>query len=166
MKARSKILTKAVALVLLAALTLMLSISAAAASSTTLTTTVPETVILTLKIQGKGTVTIGDANYTQSGSIQIPRNTQLYLGITPADGYFVKTVTFKGENMTGDVQDGTLLLPAIGEDASLCVIFSEVASSPITGDSRYFTPIGLLWLMAFSLAGIIVLQSYKKKNTL
>lgn len=166
MKARSKILTKAVALVLLAALTLMLSISAAAAGSTTLTTTVPETVILTLDIQGKGTVTIGDVNYTQSGSIQIPRNTQLYLGITPTEGYFVKAVTFNGEDMTGDVQDGTLLLPAIGEDASLYVIFSEVASSPITGDSRYFTPMGSLLWMAFSLAGIAVLQSTKKKNRL
>lgn len=162
MKARSKILTKAVALVLLAALTLMLSIS----GSTTLTTTVPETVILTLEIQGKGTVTIGDVNYTQSGSTQIPRNTQLRLDTTPAEGYFVKAVTFNGEDMTGDVQDGTLLLPAIGEDASLYVIFSEVASSPITGDSRYFTPMGSLLWMAFSLAGIAVLQSTKKKNRL
>ena len=162
MKARSKIFPKTIILVLMAALTLVICFPVAAATNTTLTTTVPETLPLLLELSGKGTVTINGVAYTQSETIEIPRNATIELQITPDTGKNIKSVIYNGLDYTNKAENGKLALPAITGEAMLCVSFAEIASTPMTGDP--YTLLCLVVLMHLSLIGIIATLSFRKKN--
>lgn len=161
MKARS-ILRKFIGILLLAALTLMLGISAAAASSTTLTTTVPKTLPLRLELRGSGTVTVNGITYTNSGTIEIPRNSGIELHITPDAENKIKSVIYNGRNYTSEAISGKFTLPAITERAKLSVSFIKVPSAPPTGDS--YSPLCLTLLMFLSLTGMIATFYFWKRK--
>ena len=166
MKTRSKILSKAILCVLLAALTLVICFPVAAATnSTTLTTTVPETFPLMLELSGNGTVTINGVAYTQSNLIDIPHNSNIELLIVPDAENDIKTVVYNDCDYTKDTQNGKLTLPPITGDATLRVGFSKSSSIPATGDSHYFALLYLVPLMLFALIGIIAISLLWKKKS-
>ena len=162
MNTRSKIFTKAILSVLVAALTLAICFPVAAATSTTLTTTVPETLPLSLELSGNGTVTINGVAYSQSETVEIPRHATIAFQITPNAGNKIRSVVYNGIDYTKDSQEGMLTLPAITKSATLYVSFSQIASNPQTGDSSC----PLLWflLMLISLAGIVVTLLVKRRT--
>ena len=163
MKTRSSFFSKAILCVLMAALTLVICFPVAAATnSTNLTTTVPETFPLMLELSGNGTVTVNGVAYTQSGTIEIPRNSSIELLITPDIGNNIKSVVYNGFDYTKEAKAGKITLPAITEDAELCVCFFEIPSTPQTGDSHSL--LHLVLLMLISLIGMIVILSFWKKK--
>jgi len=164
MKARSKILTKAVVLVLLAALTLMLSISAAAAGSTTLTTTVPETVTLALEIQGKGSVTVNGVSYSRSAEVVLPRGEDFLLQVQSAEGYETETVIYNGQDITDLLGKEEIILSARNTQLRLQVVFTKKAAGPVTGDLRLHTVLTAMGISALCLA--MLLTDQKKKRNL
>ena len=164
MKTRSKIFSKSILFVLMAALTLAFCIPVAATSSTTLTTTVPETLPLLLELTGNGTIRINGIEHTQSGVIEVSRNSTIELQIIPDTGHYIKTVVYNGHDYTKESKRGTLTLPVIPVNVQLCVHFSKIPSVPQTGDP--YPPLHLVVLMLFSLIGMIItLWFWKKKET-
>lgn len=162
MKTRSKNFFKAILCVLMTALTLVICFPVAAATSTTLSTTVPETLPLVLELSGNGTVTINGVAYSQSKIVEIPRHATIALQIIPNAGNKIRSVVYNGIDYTKDAEEGTLMLPAITESSTLCVSFSQSASTPQTGD----TSCPLLWflLMLISLIGIVLLLLVKRRT--
>ena len=164
MKTRSNILSKTIAFVLMAALTLVICCPVAAATnSTTLTTTVPETFPLLLKLSGNGTVAINGVAYTQSGTVEIPRNSPVELRITPDAENEIKSVVYNGFDYTKEAKNGKIVLPAITGEATLYVNFTKIASTPQTGDA--YSLLCLTLLMFLSSIGMIATFSIRKKNT-
>lgn len=148
----------------MAALTLVIYFPVAAASnSTTLTTTVPVTFPLKLELSGNGTVTINGLAYTQSETVEIPRNSTVELQITPHAENIIKSVVYNGHDYTKEAKRGKFTLPAITGEATLCVSFTENTSTPATGDP--YSPLCLTFLMFLSLIGVIAAFSFKKKKT-
>ena len=151
----------------MAALTLVFSFPVAAATnSTTLTTTVPKTFPLLLKLSGNGTVAINGVTYTQSGTVEIPRKGTIELQITPDAGNNIKSVIYNGLDCTNKAENGMLALPAIADESTLFVNFTEITSSPMTGDP--YSPLSFAFIMFLSLMGIIASSTCikrKKPNT-
>lgn len=147
----------------MAALTLVICFPVAAATnSTTLTTIVPETFPILLKLSGNGTVAINGVAYTQPGTVEIPRNSAVELHITPDAENEIKSVIHNGCDYTMDAKNGKITLPAITGETTLYVCFTEIASTPITGDLN--SPQCFVLLMLLSLLGIIVTPLFIKKN--
>ena len=148
----------------MAALTLVICFPVAAATnSTTLRTTVPGTVPLLLELTGNGTVTVNGVAYTRSKTIEIPRNSAIELRITPDAENEIKSVVYNGFDYTKEAKNGKIVLPAITGEATLCVNFTEIASTPQTGDA--YSPLYLTLLMFLSLIGMIATLSFRKKKT-
>ena len=136
MRTRSKILSKAISCVLLVALALIICVPVTAATnSTTLTTTVPETLLLSVELQGSGTVIVDGTEYTESSVVQTPRNKDIVLQINPDDGWCIKSVIWGGNDITEKAKAGNVTLPGINEETALCVEFEKIASTPVTGDA-------------------------------
>ncbi len=164
MKTRSNILSKTIVFVLMAALTLVICCPVAAATnSTTLTTTIPETFPLMLELSGNGTVAINGIAYTQSGTVEIPRNSAVELRIIPDAENEVKSVVYNGFDYMIEAKNEKIVLPAITGEAKLCVNFAEIASTPQTGD--VYSPLCLMLLMSLSLIGMIAIFYLRKKKT-
>jgi len=163
MKTRSKIFSKAILCVLMAALTFVICFPVAAATnSTTLTTTIPKFLPLHLELSGNGTVTINGVAYTQSETVEIPRNSTTELQITPDVENVIKSVVYNGHDYTKEAKNGKLTLPTITDEATLCVSLVKTASTPQTGDT--FSPLYLTLLMLCSLIGMIATLSFWKKK--
>lgn len=145
----------------MAALTLVICFPAAAATSTMLTTTVPETLPLLLELSGNGTTTINGVAYSQSETIEIPRHATIVLQITPNVGNKIRSVVYNGIDYTKDAEEAMLMLPAITEPSTLCVSFSQIASTPQSGDSNY--PFLWILLMLISLIGIVAMLFLTKR---
>ena len=147
----------------MAVLTLVICFPVAAATnSTTLTTTVPETFPLLLELSGNGTVAINGVDYTRSETIEIPCNSTVELRITPDAENEIKSVVYNGFDYTKEAKNGKFTLPAIISETTLYVSFTEIASTPITGDP--YSPLCLIALMFLSLIGIIAILSFRKKK--
>lgn len=147
----------------MAALTLVICFPVAAATnSTTLTTTVPKTVPLLLEMTGNGSVTVNGVNYTQSGTIEIPRNSSIELLMTPDIGNNIKSVVYNGFDYTKEAKAGKITLPAMTEEATLSVCFFEIKTTPQTGDTC--SPLWLAFLMLFALSGMITTLILSKKR--
>ena len=162
MKTRSKFFSKAILCVLLVALTLAICFPVAAAASTTLTTTVPETLPLLLELSGSGTVTVNGVAYSQSQTIEIPRNSRIEVQIIANQCSKISSVIYNDRDYTMDATNGVLAFPAINEVTTLFVSFSKTASSPQTGDSNCL----FLWmlLMLISLVGIVITLLVKRRT--
>lgn len=163
MKARSKILSKAIILVLLAALTLMFSISVAA-SNTTLTTTVPSSFILTLEIEGKGTVTVNSVEYTRSERLEIPRSAVVTLQVLPDRDYNLESAVYNGEDITSQLKAGMVTLPALERDSQFQVIFAAKTAGPVTGDTGFNTVLIAGMAMVLSCLCFAMLLANRKKE--
>lgn len=162
MKTRSTLLSKATALVLLAILALALSVSvSAAAGSVTLTTTIPETIPLILELQGSGTVEVNGVAYNESGLIQIPRNREFTLLINPKEGYCIRSVIWNGGDITSAATVGSMILPGVGVEIPLCVVFEKVATTPPTGD--LFCATRLAIITAISLLSFVATIFLRKR---
>lgn len=149
----------------MAALTLVICCPVAAATnSTTLTTTVPETFPLVLELSGSGTVAVNGVAYTQSETVEIPRNSPVELQITPDTENIIKSVIYNGLDYTNEARNEKLTLPAIAGEAMLCVSFIKTASPPQTNDP--YSPLYLTLLMFLSLIGIIAAFSFRIKEAI
>lgn len=162
MKTRSKVFFKTILCVLTAVLTLIISSPVVTATSTTLTTTVPVTFPLKLELSGNGTVTINGVAYTQSQTIEIPRNIEIELHIEPNEGSEIATVTYKNFDYTKEAINGNFTLPAIAGESTLRIHFTEITSSPTTGDP--YSPLFFVLIMLLSLMGIIVASTFMNKK--
>lgn len=84
------------------------------------------------------------------------------LSIRPGDGYSLKELLFRGQDVTGQMTDDVLRLSGIDRDGTLRVVFAEDAGdlkgagTPQTGDSTKV----LMWaaLAAGSLCMIVFLR--------
>ena len=167
MKARSKIFSKAILCVLMAALTLALSVSAAATTnSTTLTTSVPASFSLLLEIQGRGTVTINSQTYTESGTILIPRNMDVTLQIIPEQGSYIESVLYNGSKITSTLVDGSVTLPAMNGDSTLVITFAASQNPPQTGDQAARMAVLAEIAMLLSLCCLALVWKSKNRFTL
>ena len=158
-------MSKATVLVLLAALTLVLSISVTAnTGNTTLTTSVPASFALILEIQGNGTVIINDENYTESNTIQIPRNVDVTMQIIPEQGSYIKSVLYNGSDITGTLIDGVVMLPTMSGDSKLNITFDVSYNAPQTGDQAFRSAVMAGITMMISLLCLVVALRSKKKS--
>ncbi|MBQ6840081.1 MAG: hypothetical protein IJO45_05270 [Oscillospiraceae bacterium] len=162
MKARS-IIRITITILLLAALTLMFSIPVAA-SSTILTTSVPSSFVLSLEIEGKGTVTVNSVAYTKTNALVIPRNTATAVQVQPDKGYYLKSVIYNSEDITLQLKDGMVTLPAPEQDSCLRITFTVKATGPITGDAGYYTAGIAGTVMVLSLLCLAMLLANRKKK--
>ena len=163
MNTRSNILSKTIVFVLMAALTLVICCPVAATTySTTLTTTVPESFSLLMELTGEGTVTVNGVVYNKSGTVEIPRHSVVELLIAPDAGNEIKSVIYNGHDYTEKAKAGKITLPAITEDAELCVCFYEIPSTPQPGDT--FSLLWLVLLILIALLGLITTLILRKKR--
>ena len=163
MKTRSSIIQKVFCFFLLAALTLGVCTPALAASgTTTLTTKVPSCFTVDIHITGNGTITVNGTVLSQSGTVQVERNKQVTIQITAANNSYLKAVNYNGEDFTKDAADGSIMLPAIEDNAVLSVFFAAKSVAPATGDNSNIH----FWAALFfvSCGVLIVFTVYDKKR--
>ena len=148
----------------MAALTLVICCPVAAATnSTTLTTTVPVTFPLKLELSGSGTVAINGVAYTQSATVEITRNSTVEVQITQDAKNVLKSVVYNGHDYTKEAEKGKIVLPVITGKTTLCVNFTEIISSPTTGDP--YSPLSFVLTLLLSLMGIIAASTCMKRET-
>lgn len=166
MKARSGVFSKVILYVLLIVLTMAICFPVAATTySTTLITTVPETMLLQIELVGNGTVTVNNTRYTQSESVEIPRNSTVELCITPDTGNGIKSVIYNNQDYTKELESGEIVLPAITGDTMLYVSFEEIASAIPQTDDPYSQDC-LIFVAIFLLAGTVAaMLIWKKRST-
>lgn len=74
-----------------------------------------------------GKVEINDKSVTNNSSTLVQGSTDVRLSIIPNKGYHLKQVMVGNTNMTGDVQNDLLFLPAISEDKDIKITFDKDA---------------------------------------
>lgn len=145
---------------LLAALLLagFLILPASAEPSTTLTVILPDSYPLTLTIQGKGTVCVGDTVCRKSATLELERLEPVTIRVTPREGWFLHSVTWNGVAQTVQESGWTKTMEGITEEMALTVVFRSTAASPATGDRLWLYATGLL----LSAAGLALCLKKRK----
>ena len=87
---------------------------------------------LAVSVAGQGSVTIAGNTFTADGTYNFEGGTSVDVQLTPADGYFVKSVTLNDEALA--LKDGStqLTLPALNENGTLSVVFANDATAMTT----------------------------------
>lgn len=166
MKTRSRIISTAFCLFLLAVLALCMCTPAFAVSDTTkLTTTVPSHFDMSVTIDGNGTLEINGNTLSQTNVIQVERHHDVTCKITPDVGYHINSVIYNGNDITADAKNGIFHLSPLDSDVTLHIAFAANATTPNTGDNTY--PVLLFYsISAFaSLLGIAVLLTVNRKKS-
>ena len=123
----------------------------ASAKDTTLHTTVPSQFLLKIKIEGKGSVQIGEKQFSETIDISIGRDEETIITIIPAPDYQIGSVLNNGNHMTVNLQGSILTLPTASDDAELTVIFTEKTSLPQTGDTKHIISNTILIILSLFL---------------
>ena len=163
MKTRSSIIQKVFCFFLLAALTLGVCTPVLAASgTTTLTTKVPSCFTVDVHITGNGTITVNGTVLSQSGTVQVERNKQVTIQIAAADNTYLESVTYNGTEIIADAADGSIMLPAMEDNAVLSVFFAAKSVAPTTGGNSNIH----LWIALFFVSSgvLIVFTVYDRKR--
>lgn len=138
----------------------------AASGTTTVTFEVPATHTISLTIQGRGTVQLGQKTYASSTTLDVDRLSTWDLTITPAKGYVIRSIVLDGVSLPVTPAGQTLTLADIVKNVTLSVTFdrpgwdsgsgSGTASStnPRTGDPIAL-PLAVLCLTAAALPPIL-----------
>ena len=165
MKARSFFAEKVFYLFLLAVLTLCICFPVFASSNTTiLTTKVPAHIDIDVTIDGGGTVEINGRKLSETSIVPVERNQAVSIKITPDDGYNLRCVTFDGKDITNQVANGSLTLPQLDHETSVCFKFVASIKDPATEDNRYPFWIFCGFTAAVPLLGIIILLTASRKK--
>ena len=166
MKTRSYFLGKVFCLFLLAVLALCICTPVLAASSTTtLTTTVPACVDVGIKIVGKGTIELNEKMMSETGVVQVERNKEVFIIITPDDGYHIGSVVYDGVDITQEIKAGCRTFLRLERETLISVKFAVDPGIPNTGDGVYPSLIFVGITAGVSLLGIAVLLVLNRKNT-
>lgn len=136
----------------------------AASGTTTVTFEVPATHTISLTIQGRGTVQLGQKTYASSTTLDVDRLSTWDLTITPTKGYVIRSIVLDGVSLPVTPAGQTLTLADIVKNVTLSVTFdrpgwdsgSGTASStnPRTGDPIAL-PLAVLCLTAAALPPIL-----------
>lgn len=121
------------------------------AQDTTLTVTVPSQFLLRIQINGKGSVQIGEKQFSETIDISIGRDEETIIMIIPAPDYQIGSVLYNGNHMTVNLQGSILTLPTASDDAELTVIFTEKTSLPQTGDTKHIISNTILIILSLFL---------------
>ena len=105
------------------------------AATTTLTIQLPEFHTIDLNIRGRGSVSIGDAHYSHSASIEMPRLSSFQLQVIPQKGSHIHSILYNGEAQQPHNGQYTLDISALTEDVVLEVRFRTDSTIPNTGDA-------------------------------
>lgn len=151
-------------LISLFALTLLPLRAEAASGTTTVTFEVPATHTISLTIQGRGTVQLGQKTYASSTTLDVDRLSTWDLTITPTKGYVIRSIVLDGVSLPVTPAGQTLTLADIVKNVTLSVTFdrpgwdsgSGTASStnPRTGDPIAL-PLAVLCLTTAALPPIL-----------
>ena len=74
-----------------------------------------------------GNVKLNDQTVTSGKSSTVTASTDIQLSIAPNKGFYLKQVMVGNTDMTGDVKDNLLVLPAISEDKDIKITFEKDA---------------------------------------
>ena len=163
MKTRSYFIGKIPSLFLLAVLTLCICTPVLAESDTTiLTTTVPSHFKMNVTIVGKGTIEINGQTLLETGVIQVERNSENTIIISPDQGFYLNAVIFDGEDITNEIKDGAFTFPALERDSSLSITFNTCTNTPNTGDNCNLFLFIVVAVASF--IGIVVLLTINRKK--
>lgn len=149
-------------LLLLAVLCIACMPLTALAHETTLTTTVPSQCPMKIEIIGNGKVDVEGVSYTETSIVQVKRHTETEFVIIPDEGYMLQAVSYDGEDVLSKMNDNTLVLPEVSEDAVLKVVFVSNGTIPKTGEYR-----SSLWMYALLMlvSGIGIVFFARKTRT-
>lgn len=137
-----------------------------AVGNTVLKTSVPNSVMLSLEITGKGVVWIGSQKYSDSQSVAIPRNEETVISFQSATGYRLSSVKLNSIDISQKIDDNSLTIDNPNQNMTLSVVFLRNSAiwpgmNPPTGDYH----IGIVfWLSIFSLVSLLLLLLIKNRK--
>ena len=137
----------------------------ATASTVHLKTTVPHYISLTVEINGKGTLHIGEQKIDNSQTISVSRNEQIVIDLEPAEGYTFLSAKLNGEYIDSMIKDGQITVNSPYQNYVLIITFvkkdgSITNNNPSTGDNTIGCLVAMVIVTFVSLA-IMVSRRHK-----
>lgn len=132
------------------------------AQETTLTANVPSVHTLHIELTGNGRIVVNGVPYEKTAEIQIKRHSAPVISATPDSGWKLESVSFGGQDITKQIQNGTFTFPEMCNDAELIVVFESQSNTPQTGDKTNIEILSLVMLL--SVVGMILcMVAHRKK---
>lgn len=92
-------------------------------SGMTLSTVVPDTHTVQVDYNQGGYVMVNGALCEDGCTLTVPRHSQLALSLITRKGYVIESVVINGADVTGDVVNGTYMIPSVSRDTTIVVTF-------------------------------------------
>lgn len=92
-------------------------------SGMTLSTLVPDTHAVRVHYNQGGYVMVNGALCEDGCTLTVPRHSQLALSLITRKGYVIESVVINGSDVTGDVVNGTYVIPFVSRDTTIVVTF-------------------------------------------
>ena len=127
------------------------------ASDTELTTTVPTEHTVQLKVDGRGSVVIDGAAYSQNAAIPVKRFSTIDIKVSPAENSALSAALYNDTDVTAQLANGFFTSEAITDNVTITVTFRDTNPQlPQTGNPYR------VWAWLLLIAGISCIVIGKK----